>query len=155
MKPVSYHHSGPYNFEVDPRFLESVYYCPLKSSSMIVTCVLMIALNTTHHIPQINDRNHEVQYPMPAAHRLTMCNITVLCDNQLSISQGGPTGTNSFIIFLLQQKISIVSVHYLKWTMCYSVLTSSNAPRSTFQLQSVPKRCTHFVQNIKPINLHE
>jgi len=81
---------------------------------MIITCSSMIGLNTTHHIPHINDRNHEVQYPLFSAHCLTMCSITVLCGGQFSIAQGGPTGTNSFTIFALQQKIVIVSVHYLK-----------------------------------------
>jgi len=73
----------------------------------------MIGLNTTHNILHINDRNREVQYPLFSAHCLT---ITVLCAHQFSITQGGPTGTNSFTIFPLQQKISIVPVHYLKWT---------------------------------------
>ena len=111
---VLYHQSGLYNFQVDPRFLENVNHCPLKSLSIIVACSWMTALNITHHIPQINDRNSEIQYPMRSAHCLTTCDITALCDGQFSVSHGGPTGTNPFTIFPLQQKIAVVPVHYLK-----------------------------------------
>lgn len=153
MKLVSYHRSGLCNFEVDPRDFENVHSCPLKS--MIITCNLMTALNTTHNILQISDRNHEVQYPMSSAHCLTMCSITVLCGRPVLHLSDWSNRHKLFHHFPFTAKIAIVPVHYPKWTICYSALIRSYASRSAFQLQSVPKRCIHtLVWNIKFINLH-
>lgn len=144
MKLVSYHQSGLCNFEVDPRVFENVRSCPLKSLSMIITCNLMTALNTTHNILQISDRYHEVQYPMSSAHCLTMCSMTVLCGWPVLYLSDLSNRHKLFHHFPFTAKIAIVPVHYPKGTICYSALISSYASCSAFKLQCPKKMYTHF-----------